>query len=169
MKIIIREANQSDAEQLIAYVCRLSEELESNIELSPGEFTLTVAQEQKILADFALSDNSVYLVAEVKKKIVGILICNGSNREAVRHVVTINMSVDKMWRGKGVASQLMSQAIEWAKNTGIVSRIELFVLERNKTAIHLYSQFGFQVEGRRQRAMFRNDEYLDDIMMGLLL
>ncbi len=43
MEIVIREANLSDAEQLIAYVKRLSEEPESNIELSTGEFTQEIA------------------------------------------------------------------------------------------------------------------------------
>jgi RimJ/RimL family protein N-acetyltransferase len=169
MEIIIREATPSDAEQLIAYVQRLSEEPESNIELSPSEFTLTVPDEQEILLDYALSENSVYLVAVDGDKIIGVLNCRGRNRQAVRHVTTLGMSVDRMWRGKGIGSQLMARAIQWARSTGIVSRIELLVFERNETAVHLYRKFGFEIEGLRRKAIFRDGEYLDDLMMALLL
>jgi putative acetyltransferase len=169
MEITVREAQPADAEQLIAHVQRLSAEPGINIALSPGEFTLTVAEEQKVLTDYAKSDNSIFLVAEVDTQIVGILNCKGGTRRATHHVVTLGMSVDRAWRNQGVGSQLMARATEWARGTGIVQRVELFVFARNKMAIHLYRKFGFEVEGRLQRAMFRDGEYLDDLIMALLL
>jgi len=48
MKINIREAKPTDAEQWIAYVQDHSEEPGSNITISLGELTLTVAEEQDI-------------------------------------------------------------------------------------------------------------------------
>jgi RimJ/RimL family protein N-acetyltransferase len=169
MEIVICEAKPSDAQQLIAYVQRLTEEPGSNIELSPGEFTLTVPEEQKILTIYALSVNSVYLVAVDGEKIIGVISCTGRNRQAIRHVTTLSMSVDRSWRGKGIEGQLMAHAVEWARGTDIVSRIELIVFERNETAVHLYRKYGFEIEGRRQKAIFRDGEYLDDLMMALLL
>jgi RimJ/RimL family protein N-acetyltransferase len=166
--IVIREAKPSDAEQLIAYVQRLSEEPESNIELSPGEFTLTAPEEEEILAEYARSENSLFLVAESGGQIVGALNCRGNQRQAIRHVVVLGMSVDRAWRGQGIGSQLLRHAIEWAEATGIVSRIELLVFERNEAAIHLYRKFGFVVEGRRRKAIFRDGKYLDDLMMARL-
>jgi len=169
MEIVIREAKPSDAGQLIAYVQRLTEEPDSNIELSPGEFTLTAADEKKILTDYARSGNSIYLVAEVGENIVGILICTGGNRRAVRHVTTLGMSVDRLWRGKGIGNKLIAEAITWAKSTEVLTRIELFVLERNERAIHLYRKFGFEIEGRKRKAIFRDGKYLDEFIMALLL
>lgn len=166
--MIIREAKPTDAEQLIAYVQRLSEEPDSNIELSPGEFTLSIAEEEEILTNYALSENSIYLVAELEGKIIGSLNCKGSRRQAIRHVVTLGMSVDQAWRGKGIGGELVANAIQWAKGTGMVSRIELFVFERNEVAIHLYRKYGFEVEGRRRRAIYRDGKYLDDLIMALL-
>jgi putative acetyltransferase len=77
--------------------------------------------------------------------------------------------VRKEWRGQGVGSALMSAAIAWARQTGIVSRIELQVYVRNQAAIALYRKFGFEVEGRRRRVVYQNGEYLDDLVMALLL
>ena len=169
MEVKIREAAPSDAEQIIAYVNRLSEEPDSNIEISPGEFNRTVEEEAVFLAEFARSENSVFLIAEVDNQIVGVLNCKGNTRMAIRHAVTLGMSVDQDWRRQGIGSQLMAKAITWAKNTNIVSRIELAVFARNKKAIALYQKFGFKFEGKREKAILRNGEYLDGLIMALLL
>lgn len=166
--IIVREARPADAAQLIAYIQKLSEEPESNIELSPGEFTLTVADEEQVLEAHTLSVNSLYLVAEIEGKIIGILSCTGKNRRAVRHVTSLSMSVDKMYRGRGVGNQLLARALEWGNGNEQLLRIELQVFKRNQAAVHLYQKFGFEVEGQKRKAIFRDGEYLDNLVMALL-
>jgi putative acetyltransferase len=169
MDLIIREAEPSDAEALIAYVQRLSEEPGSNITISPGEFNPTVAEEQAILRDYASSENAIFLVAEIGGQLVGCLNCKGGHRQRTRHVVTLGISVAQAWRNQGIGSQLLAHAIAWARDTGIVKRIELLVFEHNHVAIHLYQNFGFVVEGKKRHAIFRDGEYLDNLMMALLL
>lgn len=169
MQVTIREAQPSDAKQLIAYVQHLAEEPDIDIPLARGEFNLTVEEEKQILADRMASDNSIMLVAEVGGQIVGQLGCKGGKHKATRHAVTLGMSVRRGWRNQGIGSALMARAVEWAKNTGVVTRIELNVYVRNEIAIHLYEKFGFQVEGRRRRAVYYDGEYVDDYIMALLL
>lgn len=170
MKVTIREAQPSDAEEIIQYVQRLSEEPVSNIVIAPGEFTHSVAEEESILSDFAASDNSVFLVAELDRRIVDSLYCRGRNdRKAIHHVITLGMSVDRDWRGQGIGSLLMANAVEWAKQLGYIRRIELLVFERNEVAIHLYQKFGFEIEGKHRRAIYRDGVYLDNLTMALLL
>lgn len=169
MNITVRKACPTDAEQLIAHVKSLADEPNANLVLLPGEFTLTVEEEQKVLAEYAAADNSVFLVAEAERAIVGALNCKGGTRRAIRHAVLLGMSVDREWRNQGVGQLLMARAIEWARGTGIVSRIELAVFARNEMAIHLYRKFGFEVEGHRRKAVCRDGEQLDDFIMSLLL
>jgi RimJ/RimL family protein N-acetyltransferase len=169
MSIIIREAQAADAAQLIALVRDLADEPGLYIALSPGEFNLTVDQEQKFVAEYEAADNSVFLVAETQGQIIGVLTCKGGSRKLTRHAATLGMSVRKDWRNKGVGGLLLARVIDWAKGTGIVSRIELFVFARNEMAIHLYQKHGFVCEGRRRRAICRDGEYFDDLVMSLLL
>jgi RimJ/RimL family protein N-acetyltransferase len=81
----------------------------------------------------------------------------------------LGISVRQGWRNQGVGSKLLAQAIEWVRQSGVITRIELYVYARNQAAIHLYEKFGFEVEGRRRRALYQNGEYLDDWVMALLL
>jgi RimJ/RimL family protein N-acetyltransferase len=169
MDITIREAQPTDADQLISMLKDLSEEPGLYIALSPGEVTLTVEQEQKIIEEYRTSDNSVLLVAESQGQVIGVLTCKGGTRRLTRHAATLGMSVHKQWRNKGVGGLLLERVIAWAKSTGVVSRIELFVFARNEMAVHLYEKYGFVPEGRRRRAICRDGEYFDDLIMALLL
>jgi RimJ/RimL family protein N-acetyltransferase len=168
-EVTIRKARPDDAPALIEQVRLLTEEPDIDIPLGPGEFTLTEEQEQQVLAESAATDNSVFLVAEIEGKIVGMLNCHGGKRKATRHAVTLGMSVRKEYRNQGIGGKLMEQAVAWAKGTGVVTRIELAVYARNARAIYLYERFGFVVEGQRQRAIRHGDVYLDDLIMALLL
>jgi len=169
MPATIREALPADSQQLITYIQRLCAEPDANIALSPGEFNLTVEAEQEILADYAAADNSIYLVAEIGDEIVGQLQCKGGTRQATRHAATLGMSVDRDWRHRGIGDQLLARAVQWARETLAVSRLELYVFARNETAIHLYTKHGFVIEGRRRRSIYRSGQYLDDLIMALLL
>ena len=111
----------------------------------------------------------MFFVAEVDAHIVGMLNCDGGKRKAIHHAATLGVSVSKDWRNRGVGSALMAHAIEWAKRTKIIKRIELTVFARNVAAIHVYKKYGFVVEGRRRRSIYRDGEYLDDVMMAVIL
>lgn len=169
MPVIIRPAQPADAANLIAYIQELLAEPNLHMPLTSAEFTVTVAEEQQLLAEFAASDNSVVLLAEVDSQIVGELNLKGGKRQATRHSALLGISVRQSWRGRGVGSTLMAQAIEWARSSGVITRIELYVYARNEAAIHLYQKFGFEVEGRRRRVIYQHGEYLDDLVMALLL
>jgi ribosomal protein S18 acetylase RimI-like enzyme len=167
--VTIREARPSDAKALLRYVQDLFEEPDIDIPLSPGEFILTRYEEERVLEQYAESDNSVFLLALETSRIVGALTCEGSTHEALRHGVTLGISVRRDRRGRGIGDALMTKALEWAVETGVVRRIELHVYARNETAIRLYRKHGFEIEGRRRRIVYRDGEFLDDLIMARLL
>lgn len=167
--IWVRPAETSDAAALIAYVQKLAEEPGINILIYPGEFQYTVEEEAQIIASYAAVENSLFLVALDHEEIVGVLTLKGGARRATQHMTTLGISVAQEWRNQGVGGQLMAAALDWARQSGVLRRIELNVLVRNQPGIHLYKKFGFEIEGRRRQAAFREGEYLDDYVMGLIL
>jgi len=181
MNVEIREAVAEDAESLIKHIKVLTAEPNIPLTLAPDEFRYTVDEEKKLLADSQGSDNSLFLVAYVDGRLVGELTCraNSSNR-AHRHVATLGMSVAADWRGKGIGAQLMSRAVEWARQTNTIKRIELRVFATNvggwtagsrlgERAIRLYTKSGFVQEGVLRKAAFRDGKFHDTVVMALLL
>ena len=105
------------------------------------------------------------LVAVAGTEIVGFL-----HVEPSRHGFgEIGMAIARDWRGRGVGSALLAEAIEWARERGL-HKLSLSVFPHNAAAIALYRKFGFVEEGRRVKHYRRaSGELWDALEMGLLL
>ncbi len=167
--VTIREAQPDDAKALLAFVRQTLADPGLDVPLQPDEFDLSVEEEENILAGYVASDNSIMLLAEVDGSVVGQLGLRGSRRRALRHAAELGMTVSREWRDRGIGTALMERAVVWARGGGVLKRIELRVYVRNAPALHLYQKFGFLIEGRRQRAVWQDNEWVDDYIMALLL
>lgn len=167
--ILIREARPEDAEQMIAHLLRMCDEPNNNILWGPGEFKVTVEEERKLLADTMAADNAAFFVAEAGGRVIGVADCRGGKLRANRHTAHLGISLHKDWRERGIGTAMMNSMVEWARGTGIISRIELEVFAQNARAIHVYEKCGFQIEGVRRRAFLKDGEYIDGVVMARLL
>ncbi|HEU0025850.1 MAG TPA: GNAT family protein [Ktedonobacterales bacterium] len=170
MPVTVRPVRPDDAAGVLALLAHVVAEPVNNLMREPGEPMFTEEQEREFLASQIMRPDWRGFVAVAESgEIIGMVMIDGKQRPAVRHRGELGINVAASWRGQGVGRALMERAIAWARESGVLTRIELIVLARNETAIRLYERLGFQHEGRRQRAMLRNGEYLDDLMMSLLL
>ncbi len=105
------------------------------------------------------------VVAVTGSQIVGML-----HIEVSQHGFgEVGMLVDRDWRGRGVGSALVQEAISRARGQGL-HKLCLEVFMHNTAAIALYRKFGFVEEGRRIRQYRRaSGELWDSIVMGLPL
>lgn len=169
LTVTIREGRPEDAAAGIAHFRRLFSEPGINLITEPDEYWPTIESNARVIRTMNQADNSLYLVAEVEGELVGILTLEGARRRNVHHTAVLGITVTREWRGQGIGRRLIEHAIAWARATNILTRIELHVFARNTSAIHLYESCGFVVEGVRRRAVIRDGEYLDDLVMALLL
>jgi putative acetyltransferase len=113
-------------------------------------------------------DDQATLVAMDGRRVVGHLHVAREESPVTRHVASLGMTVAPDWRGKGVGSALMTEAIRWARQVG-VEKLALSVYPDNDRAQALYAKFGFQEEGRLTGHSKKSVGYLDEIVMGLWL
>jgi len=169
MPFIIREAQPADAEDCVAYMKHVLAEPNHNLLSQPEEFLFTPEMERDFIMSMSASDNSVMLLGEAEGEIIGLLTCQGGKRQAQRPTALLGISVAQEWRGQGVGTALMTSAVDWARNSGVIHRVELYVFARNTGAIRLYQRMGFQIEGTLRHAVYKDGEFLDNHVMGLLL
>ncbi|MCW2955457.1 MAG: putative acetyltransferase [Thermoleophilia bacterium] len=100
--------------------------------------------------------------------VVGNLGIHRMMRPRRAHVAELGMSVHDDWHGRGVGTALMAAAVDLADRWLQVRRIELDVYPDNVAAVRLYEKFGFEVEGRKREAAFRDGRYADIVVMGRL-
>jgi len=79
------------------------------------------------------------------------------------------MTVRKRYWGLGIGSLLLDALIEWAREGGVIKKINLRVRADNGRAIALYQSKGFVNEGTIRKEIFLNGTYFDNHLMGLEL
>jgi putative acetyltransferase len=112
--------------------------------------------------------DQVSLVAVSRGRVIGHLTAAREEGLATRHVATLGMAVASDWRGRGVGSALMSEAIRWGRAVG-VEKLALSVYPGNEAALALYRKYGFSEEGRLTGHSKKAVGYLDEFVMGLWL
>jgi L-phenylalanine/L-methionine N-acetyltransferase len=106
------------------------------------------------------------LVAVHGERVIGHLNVAREEGPMTGHVASLGMAVAPDWRGKGVGSALLAEAIRWAKEMG-VEKLALSVYPHNEAALALYRRYGFREEGRLTGHSKKSIGYLDEIVMGL--
>lgn len=139
--IIIREANESD----LLTIRRLTLELIEAMGDTEGIDIKLIAENCR---NFLSEANSYILVAEIGGIIVGFV--NLTTRKTILHRglsgLIDELIVDKSYRGKGVARQLLSSAIEKSRQIGCCE-VEVSTEKTNIKAREFYRQCGFTERG----------------------
>lgn len=112
-------------------------------------------------------DGVIKLVALVEEQVAGYaeLVTQAELRH--RHAGEINMiATHPDFRGRKVGRKLMESMIDLADNWLQLTRLGLTVWTSNASAILLYQEFGFAVEGTMARYVFLDGQYADAHVMG---
>ncbi|MBQ0746656.1 MAG: GNAT family N-acetyltransferase [Marinobacter sp.] len=75
---------------------------------------------------------------------------------------------DKGAQGLGAGKYATEKTLEHAFSDLNLNSVYLTVLKTNERAASLYKKIGFQIEGVRRQAVFKNGSYSDLIMMSIL-
>ena len=170
MPFTIRKAVPADARGYIALIKGiLREQPPVDTPYAPDEFDPPLEGIRQRIADVAQLDNSLFLIAEAERKIVGTLTCGGGTLKADHHMTALGVYVAKEWRDQGIGGALMKRCVEWAKASPEVERVELEVYAQNARAIHVYEKFGFEREGVKRHLYTQNGAPIDMLIMALLL
>lgn len=109
----------------------------------------------------------VIVTAEEPDQIIGLVSLTNidqMNQSAVLHI----MIGDAANHGKGVGSFAVCAMLRHAFLNMNLHRIELKVLASNERARHVYEKCGFSREGIIRKAIYKNGEFVDMLLYGIL-
>ena len=110
----------------------------------------------------------LYVAVNSQNQVVGWCDVVPKRHEGLTHVGVLALGVRKEYRGGGVGSKLLTQAIAHTKQMGL-EKMELDVFESNRSAIRLYEEFGFALEGRKVKSRKLDGTYDNILLMGKFL
>lgn len=130
---------------------------------------ISLANEQEKVEQYITSKDAVVLIIVEKEtnKPVGqtaFFRIDYISRAAVFYIAILEPA---FW-SKGFGSEATKLMVDYAFKTLNLNRIQLHVCAENKPAIKIYARVGFQKEGVLRQAMFRNGNYVDFWVMGIL-
>ena len=168
-ELLIREADPTDATDLVAFLNRVSLETDFT-SLDKDGILLTNSEMGIFLEKQATSDNQITLLALLDGEIAGLVNITADQRKRVRHIGDLFIVIGKKYWNNGLGSFLLEEVVEWAQASGILRRLQLTVQTRNQVAVHLYQKHGFVIEGRQERgAYIEEGDFIDVYLMGRLI
>lgn len=96
---------------------------------------------------------AIYIVAKIEEQVVGY----AGMWQIIDEGHITNIAVHPDFRGKKIATQMVSYLIDYSKENGI-SKLTLEVRKSNIGAQKLYENFGFEEAGFRKRYYADNQE-----------
>ena len=163
--LLIRQPVESDAEAVIALMKKADTESRF-LAREPGEFSVTVENEQKMILEKMVSKDSIWYIAVYEGVIVGqcsVGLMNSYKR--YRHRAGVALLVLKDYWGLGIGGKMMLECIDWCKKHN-VEQLELEVVEENINAIRMYESFGFKNVGKIEKALkYVDGTYADEYHM----
>lgn len=165
-KCTLRNATAEDAEQMLDYLYKTSEDTEFVLRY-PDEVNYTLEQEKQILTDCLNQQGRIMMVADVEGKIAGNcdLSPKGFKRKML-HRASVAIALTKEFWNIGIGSALMGYILEQADKIGY-EQTELEVVSCNERAIALYKKMGFEKTGQNLHALKLDNGtyYNEDIMI----
>ncbi len=115
-----------------------------------------------------IRNNSPTYYAIENEKVVGWCDIVRSENPRMNHRGNMGMGIIPEFRGQGVGTKLLSEALDHAKKIGL-EKVELQVNVANAPAIALYKKLGFEVEGTIKKYRKLDGIYFDCMFMGKFL
>jgi RimJ/RimL family protein N-acetyltransferase len=168
-RVILRSPLSSDAENLLKHLRITHTESYKNLN-QPFQYwdTISVADEEKILADFDASKNKFMLGAFFDGRIVGGLGFVGAMAEFLRKNASIGMSIQRAFCNSGLGTEMMKCALALGKEFGF-HRVDLTVRTYNSAGISLYEKVGFKRIGLLKETAYIDGEYVDEYAYQIIL
>ena len=138
-ELLIREAEPSDAAELVTFLNRVSVETDFT-SLDRNGILMTDTEMELFLDKHAHSENQITLLALLNDEIAGLVNITADQRKRVRHIGDLFIVIGKKYWNNGLGSLLLEEVIEWVQASGILRRLQLTVQTRNQAAVYLYQK-----------------------------
>jgi RimJ/RimL family protein N-acetyltransferase len=137
-----------------------------NLTFGSGDIEFTLDKQTSFLTSVLSCELNYYAVAKIDGIIIGNINFSAGLNPRIKHAGEFGISVLKKYWGNGIANELLTSLINWAKSTKCIGKINLQVREDNENAIKLYKKHGFEIEGLITRTFRIDGKYYNSYHMG---
>jgi ribosomal protein S18 acetylase RimI-like enzyme len=181
----IRPARQDDLSGIVGAIRQVTEEMTSVV----AESVADELDHEDVLLRHNELESRMFFVATVgggeslsdsessgdrrsetdpQDEVVGWAHLHAPELEKLGHTAELTVGVVEGYRGQGIGSRLLERALEWAEENDY-EKLYQSVPSTNEAAIEFFEDQGWQTEAVRENHYKLGDEYIDEVMMALVL
>lgn len=164
---LIREISIQDVEAFTKLLSSIYDDADYML-YNPGEYAPSQSTIISNLERIITSPSNTIFVAEYNEELVGYAIVETEDLERAKHEAKFTMGVIKHYREKGLGQSLINSVETWCLNRHI-RRIEISVVPQNTTAVTLFKNAGYQIEGELRDKLYIDHKYYNKYVMSKLL
>lgn len=165
---VIRPLRRDDAQAACSFINDVSRE--NTFVQFAGEQVSLEEEQRYIDAELELigTENAVKLLCFVDDQLAGIADVHRNVKVRTRklHVGVFGLIIGKEFRGQGIGEALMTATLaEAVQHLPGLRLVYLECFASNQAALGLYSKLGFKEVGRIPEGLYRQDQYVDEVVM----
>jgi len=165
-KVILRAPKWEDLDDLLQLINSLVDERADIFRVEKASRMEEIDWLSRVLASLE-KDEVFFLVAEVDGRVIASSDLR-PQRGYEKHVGVIGIVIKNGFRDAGIGTEIMRTLVEQGGKMGL-KVLTLSAFGTNKRAIHVYEKVGFVETGRIPKKHFRDDQYIDEVIMTKLL
>ena len=165
MAFDIRKMEVKDAASIIEHKKKVTEENPDTLATAIENKTITIEEEEATVK--SLGPNDLGIVAVDGDKVVGMLNMRQDHRKKFEHIGQFGISMQQAYTGSGTGTEMVKQAIQFARDNDMLEKIILTVFSNNPGAIKLYRKLGFEEEATLKNQVKLAQGYTDLVYMSL--
>ncbi len=163
--MIVRRAEERDLAEMLAIY---------NYEVVNGVATFDMQpktlEERKIWFGEHNVENHPLIVAEVDGMVAGYASLSSYRpKEAYASTVELSVYISEAYRGQGIATVLMREILELAKQDERTHLVVSVITGENDASVKLHEKYGFTYCGRVHQVGYKHGRYLDIVTYELLV
>ncbi|MBS7639998.1 MAG: GNAT family protein [Candidatus Bathyarchaeia archaeon] len=129
------------------------------VEYADEEYEKELEEYRRFFSELKGNDRVEVLVARIEDRIVGFLAL--WRMDDAEQTTSIGISVHPDYWGRGIATNLIREAVKLAREKG-VKKLIIETLEENSAMKHVAEKLGFKLETVRKGKIFKDGTYHDE-------
>lgn len=164
VECVIRPARQEDLASIVDAIRSVT---------APGIHIVAETVARELDRDEALLrhndvESRMFFVATVDDDVVGWVHLDAPEIAKLRHTAELTLGVLDSYRSLGIGTHLLDRGLDWARTHGY-EKVYQSVPASNQSAIEFLEANGWAVEAIREHHYKIDDEYVDEVMLGVEL
>jgi len=165
-KVRLRAYRKEDIPQALEYIN--DPEVKKNLVIGVP-FPLRLEDEEKFFESISAAKDTYSFAIETLDGSKYIGGCGMNQVDWKNRYAVVGIFIgDEQYRGKGFGSDAMRVLLRFVFDEMNLNRVKLFVFSFNQRAIKSYLKCGFRQEGTMRQEIFREGQYHDTVVMGIL-